>query len=214
MPVSIFITNFKGMFVSRIIFLTCLLATGVLTAQSTRISGFNIDLIDGNKVIVRWTMNAGSTCRTLEVERSFDRKSFNSVYEYPGICGDSAKEATYTWLDDQLNASGKYYYRVRLAEGEYTLLDSIEFKKINLEQLIFASPNPSSGVFQITVQKKQTETYDWELYSPTGNLLQQQQNLAEPLFLLDLAVFNSGVYILKVRLESGEEGDAYLSLVR
>ncbi|MEQ8624784.1 MAG: T9SS type A sorting domain-containing protein [Vicingaceae bacterium] len=214
MPISIFITNFKGMILKRILLLFFLLAAGVINAQSTRIVQFNVDLVDGNKVLVRWTMNAGSTCRTLEVERSMDRDNFKSVYEYPGICGDEANEETYTWLDDKKDLNGMLYYRVRLEEGEYTLVDSVLVKNRSTEKLLSVSPNPSSAVFQINIQKNQTETYKWELFSPNGLLLQQQQNQSDSQFRVDLAGLNSGVYILKVLLESGIEEETYLSLTK
>ena len=213
MTVSIFMTNFRGMLLKRLLFILFLFSSFIVNAQSFRIVQFNVDLVDGNKVLVRWTMNAGSTCRTLEVERSIDRHDFNSVYEYPGICGDEEKESTYTWIDDKLGFNGMIYYRVRLAEGEYTLVDSVLVNNSG-EKLITISPNPSNAVYQIAVQKNQTESYNWQLFSPSGLLLQQEQNQTEAVFSINLFGRNSGVYILKVSLENGIEEQKYLSLIR
>jgi len=191
-----------------------LLVAALMQAQSIRLSNFNIDLVDNNKVLVRWVMNAGSTCRTLEVERSENRVDFNSVYAYPGICGGTDEEEAYTWVDDQAGLNRMLYYRVKLAEGEYSLLDSILITANRSNQLLTVSPNPSNGIFKIDLKLQKFERYSWELYTPTGLLMQLRKNKETPFFQIDLSAFNSGVYILKVRLQNNVATEAYLSLVK
>lgn len=59
-------------------------------SQSDRLLRFSVVPVDNNqKVQVRWTMNAGSTCSDVVVERSIDSINFNEVYVYPSICGDA-----------------------------------------------------------------------------------------------------------------------------
>lgn len=191
-----------------------ILFSALLQAQSVRLANFNINLVGNNNVLVRWVMSAGSSCRTLEVERSDNAVDFKSVYAYPGICGGSEEEEAYTWVDGQADLSGKLYYRIRLAEGEYSLLDSILVGTTSSNQLLSVFPNPSTGIFKIDLKLQKLEKYSWELYSSGGSLMQMRENQENAFFQLDISALNSGIYILKVKGSNGLKAETYLSLVK
>ena len=57
--------------------------------QSERLLRFSAVSADNDeKVLVRWTMAAGSTCLDVRAERSSDNISFQEVHVYPGVCGN------------------------------------------------------------------------------------------------------------------------------
>lgn len=115
--------------------LLLLFFNGSLFSQSPRIARFSISPVNDNKLIVNWTMTAGSTCPTVEVQRSNNGRDFETVYYYPSICGNSDKEESYNWIDANPKLYSINYYRIKLTEREFTLPLFTDFIEILSDDL-------------------------------------------------------------------------------
>lgn len=97
-----------------------------LSAQEGRLADFSAIQLNRSNVQISWTMKAGVSCQSPEVQRSTDSLNFNSIYRYPGVCGGGDEQETYRWIDSRAILNAKSYYRLKIDEGEFSRIAVIE----------------------------------------------------------------------------------------
>lgn len=183
-------------------------------SQSDRLLRFSVVPVDNyQKAQVRWTMNAGSTCLDVVVERSTDSINFNEVYVYPSICGDADVAVSYSWIDPDPPQSGPSYYRLKLDGIEFSLTAVFNAGTDFRESEILVFPNPSNGVFTVEFKNPKKEKFDVLFYTLNGSLLFHEKNLIGNSYSPYFSTIKSGIYIVKIQFE-GNNSNSIKVMIR
>jgi len=111
---------------------------------------------------------------------------------------------TYTYLTD-----GMFDVSVRLENSNCSIEEngSANVTRTGLLNIANGSlivyPNPSNGVFNIDLSSLNTENIQIDVYAANGQLINGNVNIAGNAAQLDLSTAAAGVYLVKVRTESG-----------
>lgn len=173
------------------------LIVNLVLGQSSRINDFGLSKTDNNKVIVSWTMNAGSTCFDLAVERYIDNQ-FKTVYTYPGICGDFDEETYYNWVDESVSNYTKQTYRIRLEQGEYTKPLTIDLDSDLAENDVVLFPNPTNEVLHVKFRNEEFNVLNIEILDSNGHVFFKGNTQASKSFRVSIANFPSGLYYIRI----------------
>lgn len=166
-----------------------------LVAQSPRIGRFFLSKTSNNKVIVNWSMKAGSTCLELQVERKIDGE-FQVVYTYPSVCGDAEEEVFYSWIDVDVPNYSIAEYRIKLETTEYTLPEQIDLDAVLSQQEIVVYPNPvSQGQLLNLKFRNQFQPKRFLIFNQYGQIVYSQEIKQEKEFQLNSRL-NKGKYYL------------------
>lgn len=112
--------------------------TALLFAQ--RITSFNVFQVN-NSVALKFTIGPGPSCNGYNILHSADSVFYTTIYDYPGICGNSSSEDNQSWTHSSPTLNQTNYYKVQLNPGETTLAKSI-FIVPQTKASLFAYPNP------------------------------------------------------------------------
>ena len=153
---------------------------------------------------VEWEFNIDHGPAKVELEKSFDRRSFETILMYREA-DDLASDG---YKDYQL-VDGIHYYRLKVTESDgnisYSNIISISVGTEGKEA-ISIYPNPGRSNF--TVEGDISEHMEWILFDHSGRLIDIQQRgdgSAEAL-QSTLNQLTSGVYMLELRNESQRIG--------
>lgn len=185
----------------------CLLSNSFIFAQEGRLAAFNAVKLNDENVEVRWTLKANVSCQSPQVQRGLDSLSFETVYIYPGVCGGTGEEESYSWIDSDLLPASKIYYRLRIDDGEYSQIDVIE-QSLPLEgDQVRIFPNPSGGQFDLQYEPSLGRPNKITIYELSGaevvDLKASVQLLRRGQFKLDLTEFRSAIYLIRISFENG-----------
>lgn len=185
------------------LFLFSIILSVLSFAQSPRVADFFIRPTNTNEVLVVWTMEAGSTCPSLSVERSTDNTTFKSVYMYPSVCGFEDRAITYSWVDDQPNNYAVNYYRLNLDDIEYTIPVKVDLQSnlANNDALVY--PNPSQGEINIDHKNPNNLNYSVSLFSTKGEMITREENLNGRSHSLTALHLKDGFYIIRILYSNG-----------
>lgn len=202
------------MIIQRIIFTTAvftkqifiasalLCVTSFAVAQDAKIIRFSADQ-QGDAVLLKWTVGTGQTCYTVSVQRTLDTTSaFESLYLYPGVCGNSQFEETYTYTDNSPIKHATNYYRLDYGSG-LTSIASVLFTDYgNTGFVVFQNAN------QITLRynNPQNKRFDLSLFDSAGREVLQRNGIAEQEIQFDASLFSIGLYFVRL---IGSDGTAY-----
>lgn len=101
------------------------------------LTAFSVD----RNVVIRWTMNAGSTCFGTGILRSSDNINFTEIGSIGGVCGSTEVPVSYTFVDSFSLVNQKAYYKLSLGLLGESL--PVFITNIVLENnMAIAKPNP------------------------------------------------------------------------
>ena len=83
-----------------------------------------------NEIIISWEIESGNLCSGVQVEHSSDSISFTTIYDYPGVCGSSTANESYTFSHTNPISNAKNYYRINLGTNGISEILSITFVKL------------------------------------------------------------------------------------
>ena len=177
-----------------------------LWAQEGRLAAFSVNELDRSNVQINWTMKAGVSCQNPEVQRSTDSLNFNSIYRYPGVCGGGDEQESYSWIDSRPIRSNKSYYRLKIDEGEFSTIVSVEAAMDFSQDPIRVYPIPTSDLLNITYLEELGKLEEIRLYNSQG--IEVRIDLASTLEdqPLGINVFSlpTGVYFLWLEFSDAE----------
>ena len=159
-----------------------------------------------NEVI--WTItNAGAPAATYEIQRSFQtNQNWAPVATQPaGVNGLN------TYYADPNIMTGRYFYRVRACNAvgcsEWTAEASVLQARVSAQQAgITVAPNPSTGVFVLTVDNAQRGALALRVTDALGRTVRSEQltkSTAALQHAVDLSNLAPGVYNLHLALPDG-----------
>lgn len=177
--------------------LICLKIISLSYAQSPRIGSFFLEKTLRNQVIVNWSMKAGSTCPSLQVERKVNGQ-FKLVYTYPSVCGEEDREVFYSWIDEAAPNYSVVEYRIKLDESEFTFPESIDLDSDLRSNKIVLYPNPVNSGDKLFVKfRNQFLIFDFVIYNRFGQKVYEGKTNRTSGFEVSKQ-FEQGIYYLKI----------------
>lgn len=177
-----------------------------LSAQ-TVVESFSVTQVDSTAQ-VSWTIGPGNTCSDLMIQYSTDSVSFNTIYEYPGICGNTNSSQSYTWVHLNPKCGTRSFYRVAsLTEGTLssTHADFVCFGETG----VVATYNQLTGNIVIAANIPSGEVWNFTLYDLYGHRILASE-LAEYSTTVLWNPQHSGIYIYEVTDGQGESRNGHL----
>lgn len=185
--------------------LLLILAHGLLSAQSGRLADFSAVKLRGERVLVRWTMKAGVSCQSPEVERSVDGETFTAIFRYPGICGGGATEESFDYIDPNPILDRTSYYRLKIDDSEYSSIAELSGELGLKGQGVWIYPNPANNQFTIDYLDTFGEIEELKIYNAKGKEVQRGTILQLDDSAVQLSTkLSSGIYYLRIRFEEEE----------
>ena len=183
--------------------LVLLLSFIAVPAQSDALlERFSISKNDG-RVLLNWVTRPGSTCDGVDVMRSTDSLSFETIYHIPGICGGPNTAISYTYLDERPVANFRNYYRLGLGSSGTTSVRSIEVVDLGNNGLQ-VRPNPVVADSKIYFDNVTREACQLFLVSAAGVVVGKWETRDE-FFELHAPDFQPGMYFLRILDAEGKE---------
>lgn len=180
-----------------------------LFSQGERLANFNAVRIDRNNIDIRWTMKAGVSCQSPQVQRSTNGQSFTTIYTFPGVCGGGQTEEDFNWIDQNPVQVGDSYYRLRIDDGEFSVIDLVAADLVLIDEDIRLFPNPSKEHFFVHFDPDLGTIERVAIYSLLGNeqfqLNKNQYNLKRGELELTIQLPSKTMYLLSVLFENGNE---------
>lgn len=170
----------------------------ILNAQSARLSGFSVVKIDYDASLVQWTMAPGATCFRMEVQHSVDALNFSTIYTYPGVCGDLNEESHYSWADVNAKPYALNYYRMKLAETEFSSVVVVDLDSDLAGDELQLFPNPARELVQLIIRNPNREDFKLRLFDSEGRLLFNKKFSGRQSLSLDLEDYKSGLYYVEI----------------
>lgn len=164
------------------------------SAQSQKhpaLESFTAHKID-DAVLLNWVISGGNTCNGVSIQRAEEGFNFQDVGHIPGVCGDAEFDIPYQFLDDNINSSGLFKYRLEL--GQLGLTEALELYFYNFEERNFIHIRLASQS-KIIFDLPDSEEFVFSLYSLNGNLIHSK--LSRGSNPIDLPRhLSAGIYIL------------------
>lgn len=166
---------------------------GVLKAQEHPFIAFYALTELSGGINVEWTIQGGSTCNGIGLERSTDGVGFSQVHDIPGICGDPNSAVSYQWFDSAPPELTTVYYRIQLGFEGYSSIKSVQYDQLETsEQRFFPSPMKDEATLLLKVPIGTTIALD--IWNSSGQLVHQQSGATGGTIPLVLPGLQAGVY--------------------
>jgi hypothetical protein len=161
----------------------------------------NFSVIEiGGKVFVSVTVGQGNTCSGINVLRSDNQLSYDTVGHVSGVCGSTSHPITYSFTDATPVKNRTSYYKVELGGVGYTTV--IAMLIIDTEEFGFQiRPNPAVGDVIIHFENDNNEQVEFSLYSLTGHHLKSISTIND-FVQLNVSEFENGMYIFMLKEDS------------
>lgn len=188
------------------IFIFLFLLFSNLSAQ-TVVESFSVTQVDST-AHVDWTIGPGNTCSDLMIQYSTDSITFNTIYEYPGICGNTNSSQSYSWVHLAPKCGTRSFYRVAsLTEGTLglTTADFVCFGETG----VVATYNQLTGNIVIGANIPSGEVWNFTLYDLNGHRILETE-LSEYSTAVLWNPQHSGIYIYEVMDAQGESRNGHL----
>jgi len=155
---------------------------------------------------VQWTTGSETNNHFYTVERASESKGFVGIGSLPGA-GNSSSSIHYTWYDEHPE-TGISYYRIRQTDynGQFGFSAAVVLQScLPLQAALY--PNPFFGSTTLFIETKADDSVSWQVFDMTGHRIKTSKSeevIREGLteICIDLTAYASGVYILKLDLNS------------
>lgn len=175
--------------------LNFLLLSSYLHAQHNPVlESFTATQTNG-KVFLIWVMSSGSTCNGIDILRSTDSLSFNSIGNIAGTCGSLTVAVTYQFTDDNPVKNKTNYYRLDLGGNGFSQVISVHI--IDLSNGYLLLPNPAKDIALIYFQNDLNQQHHLTIYNANARCVKKltaQQNF----FQLNTTNIPSGIYFFSI----------------
>ena len=170
--------------------------------SNSALSKFSVERSQAN-ITVFWTITAGFSCYETTVEHSVDSISFNPIYSYPGVCGSSSFDASYSYTHEYPFKNGYNYYRMNLGPFGYSDILSIRYNSFeNKEYNIYPMPFNESAI--IYFDNPSQDDFHFILYNTSGKIIYEKINIRADQFAIKREVCNNGLYFFQLKSSSGK----------
>jgi len=186
------VLNFNVYLKELFFLITVLFAADQILAQDQPILGKFLITKVGNDVYLNWTINAGSICSGIEIERSTDSLVFKNIGNIAGTCGSISEAVTYNFTDKSPITNKKNYYRLIFGGTQISKVISIEF--IDVEKLGYQiRPHPLVDNAVIYFENNKKTAHQIDFYKSNGSLM-HSLTVTTDKFELQRSTFSAGLY--------------------
>ena len=168
--------------------------------SAQRISDFNL-FFAGNGVTIKFTILKGTLCNGYNILHSLDSINFKTIYNFPGICGNTSTDESISYFHASPEINKNNYYKIELIPIEVSLVKKIfVFEAADLEAVLY--PNPQTGnsdLLDLRIFNAGTIQLKGFIYDQHGSSI-QELNLTTSLDLAKINVSNlkNGVYFIRL----------------
>jgi len=182
------------------------LVMSCVSAQ-TVIESFSVTQVESS-VQVDWTVGPGNTCSDLQIRYSIDSITFNTIYEYPGICGNTGSSQSYAWIFTSPVCGFKSYFQV-VSATEGTLAEASLNVVCFGETGVISVYNPLSGNIIVNANIPSGANWTYNVYDLNG-----QPVLTFPITEYSTSIvwnpLHSGIYVYEMLDEQGKSRSGHL----
>ncbi len=171
-----------------------------LTQADSSLSSFSAS-VDAGSVLLIWTLEAGSTCNGISVQRSTDLLTFYEIGNIAGICGSDDQPVTYTFSDDRPVLNAENHYRLELGQLGYTSTRTVDVTDFSSDK-IQIRPNPVSSSLVVRLENARFELLKCSISDVSGKVL-DQFSIREGELTLNTTQLPIGIFIFSVVYEDG-----------
>jgi hypothetical protein len=165
-----------------------------------RIANLNVFLA-GSSVGVKFTVSKGTSCNGYIIWHSADSVNFTQVYNYPGICGNTATDENISFLHSNPIINVNNYYKVDLVPIETSTIKRIFVAEI-LNSSLIIYPNPVitiSDMLTARIYSANNTKVTGFIFNQKGNLIKEIDLTTQfDLLTIGVAELNNGLYLLKL----------------
>jgi len=165
---------------------------------------FSVKYVFGNTVI-NWTTSSELNNDFFTIERSENGYDWGFVAEVVGM-GNSNEKVDYE-IRDEIEFNGNMYYRLSQTDFDGKTksfpVKMVSSNKLNSESNYVISPNPSSVEFKIL--GKVDNIVEYSLIDQSGRQFDIDAQNSNSEVIVNTSNLNSGIYILRISLESKVE---------
>ena len=155
----------------------------------------------GNRI--SWTVARGNTCQDIEVQHSANGQQFTTLYVYPGICGNTNFDQTYTWTHNQPIQNAANYYRIITPNAILTDTINVRYVAYNAQGFVLF-PQPATSAVQLLLNNPNSDRFTLEVYDLHGNSLLHTENITESVITIHNPNGIPGVYLFRLTQEGQE----------
>jgi len=146
----------------------------------------------GNDVYLNWTINAGSICSGIQIERSVDSVEFVTIGNISGTCGSISEAISYDFTDEEPIRNKRNYYRLIFGGTQVSNVISIEI--IDIEILGYQiRPHPLVENSLLYFENSRKIVHQVEFYNSNGNIVQRLTTKTDN-FEIQRSLFSAGMY--------------------
>jgi hypothetical protein len=169
-----------------------LFASNQVSAQDQPVLGKFFITKVGNDVYLNWTINAGSICSGIEIERSTDSLAFANIGNIAGTCGSISEAVSYDFTDKAPVTNKRNYYRLIFGGTQVSKVISIEF--IDVEKLGYQiRPHPLVDNAVIYFENNKKSAHQIDFYTNNGSLM-HSLTVTSDKFEIQRSTFSAGLY--------------------
>lgn len=156
------------------------------------LSEYILTELDG-AIRVDWTMQGGSTCNGIDVERATDATDFAVVHHIAGICGDPANSIPFQWIDAMPPEFSTLYYRIKLGFDGYSSVKTVHFDQlVESQQRLY--PSPMQDLATLVLNIPAGNTVDLRIWDARGRLVLERNAIPGAVIPVSLPGAGPGVY--------------------
>lgn len=165
-----------------------------------------------NHAQITFTTKSGFTCEDIVIRHGTDSLDLKQIHIYPGICGSTSEDVTYTYLFKSVALGQTNYFQIDLGQYGISEIESIKtIRKIGLQPIVF--PNPVQNNSMLSFSNVGRELATISIYKSTGNQVGETiETYGESVLLSDFKFPGSGIYFYTIRIKGIERQGKFLIL--
>lgn len=150
-----------------------------------------------NSILIDWEIAGGNLCSGLKVEHSTDSINFITVYDYPGVCGNSITSERYSFIHNNPVSNVRNYYRINLNSNGNSDIIGITF--IKLEETGYALfPMPLESKSKLYYSNDNNAAVNFTVFNSSGIIVLTKEAIKENEIDLGHFTFPIGLYYFKI----------------
>ena len=174
-----------------------------VSAQSpdSKVIAFNAEQ-HTDQIAVSFTILAGNQCYGVILEHATDSINFQPIYTFPGICGSSGQNETYSYSHKNMKHNAINYYRLNLGGTSYTRFVTAYYRDYgNNNYLIY--PVPVTNDSKLYFKNEAHKLFLFELINLEGKvMITKQINALDVIDIGNLAI-KPGNYLFRLTATDG-----------
>ena len=166
-----------------------------LKAQSRIYNFYTIAM--GDSVKCTFTiLQASVTCPGYQILKGSDSLNLNPIYVYPGICGSTNFNQTFSYTDFSPNKLTPNFYQIHIPPNDYSIVKRVDLAASFSNLLIY--PQPVEDALSILISGQKNYYYEINIFDRFGRKKGFGSGNATDKISLDVSSFAEGVYVFYI----------------